>query len=306
MAILAGGSLLGAGINFFGQRNQQQAAAAAQQESTQIARQQLQLQQAGQTDARGNAIRYVPGFGWVTEPTPTTRAILAGEDREKLLQLGQDAPLRREALQRGAQVGRELQPAIRGRIAALHGPRVDPERIAGETAMASGLAAKRGLDESQSAIGRVGVRTGNATSTGAALADLGQRRGETMRDTILQGIIQGRQLGQNMASTESQRRNTDVTSLISGVPQINAFTQTPSGPGTPGIPPTATGIDPSAAMYRANQLIPFSTINPYGAFQNIGMFGANLYDSILNDESLPRRASSVEIGPSTAVSTRRI
>lgn len=56
-----------------------------------IANKQQELATAGSQDARGNKTRYIPGVGWVSEPTDATRNLLARSDAEESARLGPDA-----------------------------------------------------------------------------------------------------------------------------------------------------------------------------------------------------------------------
>ena len=72
-----------------------------------IAQQQMEMAQAGQTDARGNRTTYVPGVGWVTTPTELTRQVADAGDRENLQQNTVDA--QRSRLMRSLQATRQLR-----------------------------------------------------------------------------------------------------------------------------------------------------------------------------------------------------
>lgn len=65
------------------QGNQQQALRLAMQDyelKKRMADQQYELATAGQTDARGNQTRYVPGRGWVVDTTPKTASLINQTD----------------------------------------------------------------------------------------------------------------------------------------------------------------------------------------------------------------------------------
>lgn len=308
LAIMGAGSLAGGLMNMFGQNSQNKLTAQQIAQQNNITQQQLALQKAGQQDARGNRVRYVEGYGWVTDTTPTTQALLSGEDREKLQQLNVDASMRREALQRNAQVGRELQPAIRDRIAALSGPRTDPRAFAGLTAQAAGNAVQRGSDEVAAAVGRVGARTGNSTSTGNALSRIAENRAQQTSDMILNSIIQGRTAGENIRSSEDARLRNDVTGLIGGTPQVPSFAPVPKteiGVDTANAAGAASRFDPAGASFAAGRLA--SGYNPSkmgNFFGDLGLLGGAVYENMFGEQQ-PRRGN-VRIGDSKAVSTRAI
>ena len=281
--IMGVGTLAGGVMNMFGQKSQQAMSLQMLLEQRRMAQQQYELQTAGQTDARGNRVRYGgPGVGWVTEATPTTKALLGSEDREKMQQLNQDAPLRREALQRTARQGRALEPATDAAIARMSGPRTDPKQFAGEYAMNAGRAAQRGLDDTIEAVGRTAVRTGNTSNT-RAITDLGRERSRSTQDAISKGILEGRTVGENLRTSEDNRLRGDALSLVSGQPSIQPFAPVPQAgiDVSPGGPATAAGkFDPATAMFAASKLIPGAGANPYGQLADAGMFGGLLYDNL--------------------------
>jgi len=121
-AIAAGVGALGglaSGIgSIFGSRNKSKvdtAAIAAQNDinfrnyylQRQIAARQQEMAQAGTRDARGDVTEYVPGVGWVSRPTDTTRGIISASDNEERTRLTRDAIQQR--LQRGNQFDRQLR-----------------------------------------------------------------------------------------------------------------------------------------------------------------------------------------------------
>jgi phage gpG-like protein len=121
-AIAAGVGAAGAlasGIgSIFGSRNKSKvdtAAIAAQNDinfrnyylQRQIAARQQEMAQAGTRDARGDVTEYVPGVGWVSRPTDTTRGIISASDSEERTRLTRDAVQQR--LQRGNQFDRQLR-----------------------------------------------------------------------------------------------------------------------------------------------------------------------------------------------------
>lgn len=239
---------------------------------------QYQLQTAGQRDARGNVLRYVPGWGWVSEPTPMTKQLLGAEDQEKYRQLTEDAPLRREAIQRNAQVGRELQSPLRDRIAALSGPRTDPKAFAGMVAQQAGNAVKSSADEAAANMGRIAARTGNTTSTGAAMAKFARERSDAVGDAVLNSLIKGQTAGENIRTSEDARLENSVTRLMSGIPAAPNFAPVPEGPTGP-QPKVGGGFDTSAAMAANNRsLIPLAGSNPLGGLAELGILTGSMID----------------------------
>jgi len=83
----AAGSVIGGGLNLLGQSQQSANSAGSLQLAMQnymlqkrMADQQYELATAGQTDARGNKTRYVPGQGWVVDLTPESQSQIKQSD----------------------------------------------------------------------------------------------------------------------------------------------------------------------------------------------------------------------------------
>jgi len=106
---------LGSGIAGLMGANNQRAALAAQNDiafrnyylQRQIAAKQQELATAGTRDVRGDVTDYVPGVGWVSRPTDTTRGIVSASDAEERQRLTRDALQQR--MQRGNQFDRQLR-----------------------------------------------------------------------------------------------------------------------------------------------------------------------------------------------------
>lgn len=288
-AIMGIPAIAGGVMNMFGQQGQQQMSARALQLQQMMAERQYQLQTAGQSDARGNRVEYVPGYGWKTITTPGTAALLQNEDREKNQQFTQDAPLRREGLQRSALQGRALEQPTSAAIARLSGPRTDPKALAGMIAQQSGQAAARGYDDVANAVGRTAVRTGNTSNT-RTMERLADARGKGVQDAILDGIIKGRTVGENVRSSEDQRLGNDVARLISGQPSVQPFMSVPNT--EPGVSPmgaagAAGKFDPTSGLAASNRLIPGASANPWSQIGDFGVLGNEIYRGLSNKDKKP-------------------
>lgn len=280
----AGASLAGGVGGMFGKGEERALSASQLAWDRYNAERQYQLQTAGQRDARGNTLNYVPGWGWVANPTPTTKALLGAEDTEKYRQLTEDAPLRREALQRNAQVGRELQSPLRDRIAALSGPRTDPKAFAGLVAQQTGNAVARSADEAAANMGRIAARTGNSTSTGAAMSKFATDRSRAVGDAVLDSLIKGQTAGENIRTSEDSRLENGVTRLMSGMPSIPNFAPVPEGPTGP-QPKVGGAFDTSGATaYNNRSLIPMATSNKLGGVAELGILGGSMIDLLSRNQ----------------------
>lgn len=101
------GGLFGAGRNNAIQEAQTDLAFKDYYFRKMLAERQLEMAQAGQRDARGNTIQYVPGMGWIETPSDTTRGLISASDAEERRRLTEDAIRRR--LIEGNQFSRQLQ-----------------------------------------------------------------------------------------------------------------------------------------------------------------------------------------------------
>lgn len=117
-AILGGVGALGglaSGVAGLFGANNNRAAQAAQNDinfrnyylQRQIAQKQQELATAGTRDARGDVTEYIPGVGWRSTPTETTRGIISASDAEERQRLTRDALQQR--MQRGNQFDRQLR-----------------------------------------------------------------------------------------------------------------------------------------------------------------------------------------------------
>jgi hypothetical protein len=105
MALLAAAAVASAAAGAYGAYTASKSAAAARKQNQQnidIAKRQQQLSEEMQEsslaptrDARGNVTRYIPGVGWVEEPTALTRALMLGSDAEEQRRLQEDLPRQR-------------------------------------------------------------------------------------------------------------------------------------------------------------------------------------------------------------------
>lgn len=171
-AIMLGGSLLSGGLGLMGQQNQQANSAAAMQMAQQnyllqkrIADQQYELSTAGRTDARGNKTTYVPGRGWVTDVTPTTKGLITASDQAQRQNLVTDVTRgddeRRQNFQRRQREGgvaNSMLDALEYRYGAP-----SREGVTGAAKIAAVTGANEGADNAKSAIASAALRTGGAS-----------------------------------------------------------------------------------------------------------------------------------------------
>lgn len=165
----AGGAIAAGGLNLMGQQtqagNQSAALQAAMQNymlQKQMADQQYELSTAGQTDARGNRTMYVPGKGWETFLSPTSRR-----------QIGQsDAQIQQAGTRNLSEGEFERTGAESRRLAAgdAAGPMLDAIRynyggptkagVVGSNKIADVTNATEGADQARSGFTAAALRTG--------------------------------------------------------------------------------------------------------------------------------------------------
>lgn len=149
------------------QFNQQLAMAEKQyQLQKDIADKQQEMATAGSRDARGNQTRYIPGVGWVTDPTAQTKALLNASDAEEMQRLGVDAARVRRGKQanegtRAREAG--IADAYRRQLESKSGE-ITPEQSQSRIAdvMLSDIA-ERG-NEAKNAIGLQAMRSGTTSN----------------------------------------------------------------------------------------------------------------------------------------------
>jgi len=185
----AGGAVAAGGLNLLAQSQksgQDQGAlqVAMQQYMLQkkALEQQYELQTAGQTDARGNQVRYVPGRGWVTDLTPQSQSMLnrsdAVQNQGYVESLGRGAEERRGAFNRRLAEGSAASPLL-DQMRYGYGA---PTRggVAGAHSIANVTNATEGADQARSGFNAAALRTGsganNLQSTIASL-DRGATQG---------------------------------------------------------------------------------------------------------------------------------
>lgn len=171
-AIGIGGSLLAGGLNLASQQNQygqqQNALQLAMQDymlRKQMMERQYELATAGQTDARGNQTRYVPGRGWVTDLTPQSQSMLnrsdAVQNMQMVDQLGRGADERRSAFNRRLTEGSAASPLLDAMRYGYGAP--SREGVVGANKIAGVTSASEGADQARSGFAGAALRTGSGS-----------------------------------------------------------------------------------------------------------------------------------------------
>lgn len=200
---MALGAILATGVSLAGLASQ----VGAQSSSTNLAYANLfeqkrqaqereRLAKATRTDAYGNAVRYIPGQGFVTETTPITKAILDSQQKEQLAQFRDDAPRQRAASQRIDERSKEAGEVFDDRFSEYRYSRRKSEDEFVAEAIRDALASRReGDPDSLNAISRLALRTNNTQALPELLRaakSQGSGRG-TLAEAIANAKKQGKQ-----------------------------------------------------------------------------------------------------------------
>lgn len=147
---------------------------------------------APRTDAYGNKITYDPVTGWTTTATPTTRAILDGEQTEQLKGLTRDAPRNRAASERQDDRSRMGNDAFEEEFNKYrYRPRMTEQDYIGNAQRDLALDRQEGVDDLVAARSRGALRSGGGDAFTKALIGAD---GEGISD--FDGILnQGRRQG---------------------------------------------------------------------------------------------------------------
>jgi len=251
-AIGAAGSLGAGALNLFGQRGQQEQQQNALQIAMQdyqlrkrIADQQYELATAGTTDARGNATRYVPGRGWVTDLTPESKSTLARSDAVQnqgyTESLGRGADERRGAFNRRLTEGSAANPLLDAMRYGYGAP--TREGVGGANKIAGVTGASEGADQARSGFNAAALRTG---SGGVPLQNTiaGIDRGATtgIRSALARGDAEEGPLFQQMLSQFNESKLNPYNMLASRASNVENMPFNPES--------ISTGTD-AATMMRA-------------------------------------------------------
>lgn len=163
--------------------------------------QQYELQTAGQRDARGNQIRYVPGQGWVTDLTPESRSMLnrsdAVQNQGYVESLGRGAEERRGAFNRRLTEGSAASPLLAQMQYGYGAP--TREGVAGAHKIANVTNASEGADQARGAYTAAALRNpSGATNLQPTIASLDRGATQGIRSALARGDEESGPLYQQM------------------------------------------------------------------------------------------------------------
>lgn len=148
----------------------------------QIAQKTMEMQQAGSRDAEGNQTQYIPGVGWVTTASDTTKGVIDASRAEQFKRLTEDASMGRQNLRDDfARRGKEgaMADATMTEWKADNTPDTNTLRHAILRNKMSGL--DRGFDQESQNSMRQANRSG-ASNAGNIIASLASRRADANSD----------------------------------------------------------------------------------------------------------------------------
>jgi hypothetical protein len=154
------------------QRREQMLEAQRQREETHL----------GATDAKGNRTHFVPGVGWVSELSDTSKSISDAQDKEQLATLTHDLPMRRAQLDKNAERQGAEGIAADGLLEQFRRQsiqRTDPQTIERMLYAAKSRGVNEAADGAQNAASRQAIRSGTS-NTGAILASLSRERNKAL------------------------------------------------------------------------------------------------------------------------------
>lgn len=178
------------------------------------------MAKASRTDAYGNEVRYVPGEGWKTITTPTTKAILDSQQREQLAQFRDDAPRNRQLANRIAERANKASDAFDEVFDDYKYRRKKSEQEYIAEAIRDAIAARRGGGASRGAVGdlsRMALRTGN---TGALPELLKIAKANNTGGTLAEAIAAAKKAGKQQYLVEN---NADMQSFFGELGQLRAI-----------------------------------------------------------------------------------
>lgn len=175
-----------------------------------MAERQMELATAGTTDARGDRTEYIPGVGWVTRPSDTTRGLISTSDAEQRQRLTGDAQLRRQGLQANAsRRGREGLTAD-AQLDMLNDsmtPEISQQGIIQQLIARATEDTNKAFDRTGNQFATQAVRSGRSNA-GDVMQSLNRQRSDAVRSAGSNANLEGMQLFQQLTQgPQNQRSN---------------------------------------------------------------------------------------------------
>ena len=165
----------------------------------------LDLQKAGRTDAYGNRLEYVPGLGWLSRPTPTTKSLMDAEQAELRRGLLEDAPRNRAAAVRQDKRSQQADELYRD---AVNNYKYRPEQREGTYVADAVEELLRGRQmaksEASNVLARQVARSGGSPQN---VSRIYQDAVNGTSDDIIQLLLQGKRLGKAEYRADQETRD---------------------------------------------------------------------------------------------------
>lgn len=157
-------------------------------------REREQMAKASRKDAYGNEINYDEYNGWDIDLTPITQSILAGQQREQMKSLNEDAPRNRAAAVRMDERSKEGDEQF-NKIFNEYKYRDQPseEELTADAMDLMLRGRSKGLAEAANGFARQLLRTGNTSNVGKVYKQAGDSYADSLAETLLQAKRQGSQ-----------------------------------------------------------------------------------------------------------------
>jgi hypothetical protein len=195
----------------------------AVQEQQRSNRAQERLQKATRTDAYGNAVKYVPGRGFVTDVTALTRSLLNAEQKEQLANLRDDAPRQRAANERMDARSKKGDEAFDDSFNRFRYSRAPNRRESEARAIVDALMARnernRGSNDSSTGqeLVNMAARIGSSGAANNIVEAL--RRQGSSSPTVSETISDARRLGRNDYQQDMNARAMELNE-VNGIRSI--------------------------------------------------------------------------------------
>lgn len=161
-------------------------------EQKRVNRKSEELATSSRTDAYGNKLEYIPGLGWRTQQTPTTKGILDAQQAEQLASLTKDAPRQRADADRKNKRAIAADEEFEKKFSEYKYRPQGSEAADISDAQQLLLSSRRkGIDEASGVLAKQLIRTGSSGQIPALL----KQSGDMFADTLSDALLQGKQIG---------------------------------------------------------------------------------------------------------------
>lgn len=235
----AAGAIGGGLLNLAAQRQQQGQGSNALQMAMQdymlrkqMMEQQYELSTAGQTDARGNQTRYIPGRGWITDVTPETKSMMQRSDAVQnqgyVEALGRGSDERRGAFNRRLTEGSAASPLLDAMRFGYGAP--SREGVGGANKIANVTSASEGADQVRSGYAGAALRTGSGSvPLQSTISSLDRGATSGIRTALAKGDADEGPLFQQMTDQFNQGKLNPYNMLASRASNVENMPFNPEG-----------------------------------------------------------------------------